>query len=568
MVKQKLIRLTANSQDLIGKQCIFEATYNDGILIDENSQVALLSATLSRSVDNLVVNSFNDLITFQTATGNTQQINIPHGNYDGNTFNLLLDGIQDAINEELSILPLPVDAPSQNGREQGMHVEVLVNDQNAVQIEIRRTKQVNAMPNSNIQLTNGVGIGSALGWYYSLLNGSQTLQRDTPASGTNLFVGAGNVQDPMSSKLGTTSYIYSPIPLSKGAGQLAVQLDFFLAQDLGIAPGGSGVIVGLLPKTDAIMKRLQNLTNPDDRIKPNEFVYGISTNNNGSNLSPYQIKTPSNSEFIDTTVNPVNVSTGDGNQLNNDIISIRVSQGGVQLVIADTTMGVDTSPFFEDRGRVVYNGNYLRRDANLNEIEYIPYVGVYGTQAYTRLGQIQCNLMTDPVNTELMVEDGIGFGAGAVGDTPLCRTIATISKFNIIFAKESIANYLGFSETNLSPGTEPKVAPPVLFIAESPRTKIYNTNTYLVEMLSESLDSYDSFEQGRKSILSAIPISERTISAGSGIIQFQPNNLVFIDLKNRKQRLIRNMRARIVTDTYDPIEIEGLAEINIIIRSQ
>jgi len=86
-------------------------------------------------------------------------------------------------------------------------------------------------------------------------------------------------------------------------------------------------------------------------------------------------------------------------------------------------------------------------------------------------------------------------------------------------------------------------------------------------MLSESLDSYDSFEQGRKSILAPIPVSERTISAGTGIVQYEPSNLIFIDLKNRKQRLIRNMRARIITDTYDSIEIEGLAELNLLIRS-
>ena len=86
-------------------------------------------------------------------------------------------------------------------------------------------------------------------------------------------------------------------------------------------------------------------------------------------------------------------------------------------------------------------------------------------------------------------------------------------------------------------------------------------------MLSELVDSYDSYQQGRKNILAPIPISDRTINTGTGIIQYQPNNLVFVDLKNSKERLIRNMRARIITDTYDPIEIEGLAEINLLLKS-
>lgn len=568
MVKQKLIRLTASAQDLIGKQCIFEATYNDGILIDENSQVALLSATLSRSIDSLIINSFNDLITFQTAVGNTKQIHIPHGSYDGNTFNLLLDRIQDAFNEELSILPLAVDAPSQKGREQGMHVEIAANDQDAVQISFLRTKQVNGMPPNLSQLASGIGAGNALGWRYSLLNGVQQLLSATPGGGAKaLFVNTGVVQSPMSAKLGTSSYIYSTIPLSKGAGQLAVQIDHFLTQDLGVAPGGSGVMIGLLPKTKSILERLQNQTNPDDMIRPEEFIYGISTNNNGSNLSPYQITTPAINGFIDTNLSPHIVSTASHRQDQCDIISIRVSNGGIQIVLADNTMGVNTSPDYANRGKNIYNGNYIRRDNNLNEIEYIPYIGIYGTQAYTKLGQMQCNLMTDPVNTEFMTEDAIGVGAGVDDDTtPLCTTLDTTSKFNVIFAKESIASFLGFSETNISPGTTPKTAPPT-FVAESPRTKIYNTNTYLVEMLSELVDSYDSYQQGRKNILAPIPISDRTINTGTGIIQYQPNNLVFVDLKNSKERLIRNMRARIITDTYDPIEIEGLAEINLLLKS-
>lgn len=573
MVKQKLIRLTANSQDLIGKQCIFDATYNDGILIDENSQLALLSATLSRSIDSLVVNSFNDLITFQTATGLTHQINIPHGNYDGNAFNRLLDGIQDGINEEFNIL---TGNGNTNSREQGMHVDVTVNDQNAVQIDVIRSKQINALPKASIPAT-GVGAGNQLGWYYSLLgvggvNVPQMRHQKLPAGSSGadtLFVNDGVVQEPMSAKSGTTSYVYSTIPFTKGCGQLAVQIDRLVTQDLAVAPGGSGIMIGLLPKTDSIMKRLQNQTNPDDKIKPHEFVYGVSTNLDGNSASPYQVKRQDVADFVDSTVVPHQVTTDSNRQDQCDILSIRLTQGSINIRVSDITMQQQSSPYFNDKGRTLYSGQYLRRDGSGNEIEYIPYVGFYGTKDYTRAGKILCSLNADPVNTEFMVEDASSgdVTAGADPKTPFCIPLISASKFNVIFAKESIASFLGFAETNLSPGTDPKVLPPVSFVAESPRSKIYNTNTYLVEMLSELVDSYDSYQQGRKNILAPIPISERTISAGTGIIQYQPNNLVFVDLKNSKKRLIRNMRARIITDTYESLEIEGLAELNLLIRS-
>lgn len=570
MVKQKLVRLTANSQDLIGKQCIFEATYNDGILIDKNSQVALLSATLSRNIDNLIVNSFNDIITFQTANGETKEIRLPHGTYDGNTLFMLLDGMQDAMNASLGILPLAVDLaktpPVQSGREQGMHVNVFVNDQNAVEIQIRRTKQVNAFPNSFAQLVSGIGIGTALGWRYSLYQGTQQVDKDNVTANGAMFVNQFMVQSPMSDKLGTASYIYSTIPFTKGAGQLAVQIQHFLTHNVLIDQGQTGVMIGLLVKTDSILQRLQNATNDDDRIKPSEFAFGVSTNNDGHNGSPYQIKTPSLAEFVDTTINPTKTeSTSDGRTDNCDIISIRITNGGIHMIFADNTMGDPSSQYFAQRGRTLYIGGAPTRDSNGNEIEYIPYIGLYGAKEFTKVGQIVCNLMADPVNTLTMVEDE--FTAGAVGVTPLCKTVSTKSHFNVIFGKESVAGFLGYPETNLDPDTGNELVPPVIFVAPDPRTKLYNTNTYLVEMLSELVESYDSFQEGRKNILAPIPISERTVSAGTGIVQYEPNNLVFVDLKNSRERLIRNMRARIITDTYDSIEIEGLAELNLLIRS-
>jgi len=573
MVKQKLIRLTANSQDLVGKQCIFESTYNDGILIDENSQVALLSATLSRNIDNLIINSFNDLVTFQTANGALREIRLPHGTYDGNTLHILLDGMQDAMNATLSILPLDVDLaktpPVQSGREQGMHVDVIVNDQNAVEIQFRRTKQINAYPSSNAQLVSGIGTGTALGWRYSLYEGVQQVDRDVQPPATlpkSLYVNANMVQSPMFDQLGTASYIYSTIPISKGAGQLAVRIQHFLSQNLLINQGQTGVMIGLLVKTDAIMKRLQNATTNDDRIKPTEFAIGLSTNNDGHNGSPYQVKLPSSNVFVDTTITPTKVQENVAGVVDDcDILSIRFSDGGVRMLFADNTMGDPASQYFAERGRTLYAGGLPRRDSNGNEIEYIPYVGLYGSREFTRIGQIVCNLMTDPVNTLTMVEDSLV--VPVAGKTPICSNATLASHFNVIFGKESVAGFLGYPETNLDPTDSNKLVPPVIFLAPDPRTKLYNTNTYLVEMLSESLDSYDSFEQGRKSILAPIPVSERTISAGTGIVQYEPSNLIFIDLKNRKERLIRNMRARIITDTYDSIEIEGLAELNILIRS-
>jgi len=98
--KQTLIRLTADSSDSVGKSAIFEGVFNDGILIEPNSQIGLQSATLSRSQDNIVINSSNDKITFQLTAAKVNEIRIPHGVYDMNTLQLLLDGIRDRMNNK------------------------------------------------------------------------------------------------------------------------------------------------------------------------------------------------------------------------------------------------------------------------------------------------------------------------------------------------------------------------------------------------------------------------------------------------------------------------------------
>ena len=86
------------------------------------------------------------------------------------------------------------------------------------------------------------------------------------------------------------------------------------------------------------------------------------------------------------------------------------------------------------------------------------------------------------------------------------------------------------------------------------------------DMKSTDESSYDSLSGGRKNILSSIPISERIIS-NTGIIQYEPAEKNFIALNNRNQLSLRNIRARITTDSFDPISTEGLSTVTVIIKS-
>ena len=149
--------------------------------------------------------------------------------------------------------------------------------------------------------------------------------------------------------------------------------------------------------------------------------------------------------------------------------------------------------------------------------------------------------------------------------TPFPRPNGRATNINLIFDRETVANYLGFEEQNQNPKNELAVSQK--FIATNTISKIFSTNTYLVEMLSEQLNSYDSFDGGRKNILAPIPLSDHTVGINTGIVHYEPSNLIFVNLRNDKERLLRNMRARIVTNAYEPITIEGIAELNLLIKN-
>ena len=77
-----------------------------------------------------------------------------------------------------------------------------------------------------------------------------------------------------------------------------------------------------------------------------------------------------------------------------------------------------------------------------------------------------------------------------------------------------------------------------------------------------SVDSFHSGEKGRKNILSAIPVPEDNNS----LIRYEPSTLFYVALRNKFKLSLRNIRARVITNQFDPIKTQGLSEINLLIK--
>lgn len=534
-VNQKLIRLTARSTDFIGKKGIFETIFNDGILIEPNSSVAVQSVAFTRNKNTLIIDASNDKIIMQTHSGNSRDVRIPHGEYDSEKFLELLNNIQDALNNSLT-RSIP---------DSHVEFEVLINDQDYVEINMnksRATSLVKVVPPAG-------GINNDIIEFSTIEDANNDrinmLVRQNNAFGGNYMTAVRqNAVTPMSQ---LEAYIYSSVPISIGVAKLRARINQFLG-------GQGGVRIGFLKKTPEIVNKLQ-VNNPLNRIDVDDFECLIQTNLDGTNTSVYQFLSKSTGGGLtDTTINPSKVDES-GVVENNDYLSIECTGNLHFDICVNTNAG----------GRQVV-GNYKKtmREENGDLIDLICYVGIANND--TRIGHIACNLSSHS-STNNIDNDIIFDESSLVGATPYPKFFSLTNRVpNIKFSSVSVANYLGYNKVNFN--TENSILNlPHQFIASNTSTTYFSTNTYLVEMLSETLDSFDAYDGGRKNILAPIPVTDRTLGT-AGIISYEPNNLIYINLKNKEKRLIRNMNLRIVTDQYEPIVIIGLAEVNLLIKNE
>jgi len=529
-VNQKLIRLTANSADLIGRQAIFETIFNDGILIEPNSSIALQSVSFTRNSEVLTIDTSNDSLTMNTDLNTSRTIRIPHGEYDELRFLELLNTIQDKLNNTLTKAIPDVH----------VEVEVIVNDQEKVEINMNKSQATNFL-----RPVPTAGTPSAQGVRFSTIDIDNVKTNTISYGGTYMTAVRQNPPEIGLSKL--EAYIFSTIPISNGSPQFKARINNY-------SGGQGGLRIGFLEHTTNIFNKLDN-NNIANRIAINDFECLVQTNLDGTNTSVYQFlsKTDTTTTLQDSTIVPNKVDES-GVLTDNDILSIENVGGGLFEICVNTTIGSGTRNVI---------GTYTRsqRYANGQPVELLCYIGI--ADQFTRVSLISCNLhsrdATNSLNEELAEETQI------VGATPFPRYFSLPSrKPSIIFGSVLLANFLGYNSLNQNPLNQIRTIS-TKFLASDSRSVIFSTNTYLVEMLSEQLDSYDSYDGGRKNILSAVPATE---PIDSGIVTYEPNNLVYINLKNKERRLIRNINARIVSDQYEPFVIIGLAKINILIKNE
>ena len=85
-------------------------------------------------------------------------------------------------------------------------------------------------------------------------------------------------------------------------------------------------------------------------------------------------------------------------------------------------------------------------------------------------------------------------------------------------------------------------------------------------MLNIKLDSYDSLTAGRKNIICVIPVEDEFIDNQKSRINFQPENILYLSIKNQDRLSLRNIKCRLLDSLNNPVGLIDFSSINFIIN--
>ena len=88
----------------------------------------------------------------------------------------------------------------------------------------------------------------------------------------------------------------------------------------------------------------------------------------------------------------------------------------------------------------------------------------------------------------------------------------------------------------------------------------YLADAFVVMLQDLKLESFDGHTHQRSNILAVV-----TAPNQQGSIKYEVGNLVFVNISNNRAITLRNIRARILTADLQPVEVEGLSSITLLL---
>ena len=569
MPNQKLMRLISDTQD-----GIFSSMFNEDILISKDSDIALQSLSVERKSDKIVISNDNSNIEYGVVLPELgiESTIIPSGVYDKNTNNKLLQSITNGLNRDASF--------TVNSQQMGTEWNVEVENGYTV---VKGT----TMPFFPINVwddDNGEGIENTVSNY------SGGVQNNVlNAEKINITVDGLSRQTVTTTGNANEAYVFGGyVPFVKSTGSLRLRL----AKLIEDATNDKAFTFGLMGK--AAVEKCHNGT-----ITEADLTYAIRVKQpNAAGTVFMQLKNGVDADYENTTFSPDSydpATVGD-----NDILEIVINSGriyGQQWTlnagsnVFDSYNTVDGEDLFW--GIFIFDSSatcILDKVAVSMGSSIVSNIGGGGGANETEISEIIINnpqLATDPESN-------------VTGYVEFERNVRDAPSFLV---EKDVFDHLGFENTivlvdegsgetsgvPIKRGTVRNLIDPVSgeeydyrFVFQWTATSIfdnsYSSDMYLIDSQTFQLDSYDAYGLSvnqrnantggsRRNILATVPISEVPISGtANGLIQYEPNNLFYISIKNRGDITTRQLRFRLLTGTYEPVLTSGLASMTILIR--
>jgi len=312
-----------------------------------------------------------------------------------------------------------------------------------------------------------------------------------------------------------------------GGGVFSCRINTLLDDD----PEQNGFIIGLT--------EIDPTTNPN--YAEGIIKHGISVSSVSGNYSYYHNGT------ITATNTPIAYQSANSND--NDTLTIQLTENKYEYRIFNKS-----SVEAETLGIVLFSIDRTGDDKNL----LYPFISFRGGKNNCKVDGVKYTpspFTTPPSYSNLSSES-----PPLLGGVPSGSTRATVQFID--FISIALANYLGF-ENQRNPSSVP--IPAVLelnLIASQQFIPTSFTDSFLVELLNISVDSYDGAVSGRRNLLAVVPQSYNEKQQ----IVYQATNLLWIDFLNAFPVDLRELRVRLIRDDGTPLRIKGISTMVVMIK--
>ena len=395
----------------------------------------------------------------------------------------------------------------------------------------------------------------------------QDTQLDTDDQSANIITGIGR--------------------LCSGNGLLICRIKSSVTNGSGLEDNGFGIGLSKTPLTEVIV--------PGENIENTYRDFEVSYNRP---LENYRTVIAGVGATTNTT--PENVEGGD--LYSHDVIYFKIADGILTAGIlqdtgTDVRKGVVIEEFI-DAGEIFYPYMYLRGDSDHIKIDMFNYtIDPWANQGF--------GINNEPPFWEVTGRDSAGnqhnaytngvqdvldngyifdwpYGVAANFALPKPQNWDIVLNCQLTMPTE-IWSFLGYG-TQLDYGSAPDSSESKViqigqnvfrdcwsFFIPNTAPQIQLSDNFVVESLSLPLDTFDAskFYYGdlgsitprpeaekkgrRKNILMTIPVNDNT----NGLVEYEANNLIFIDINNAQPLNVRNLNFRVLTKSFNQINQSG-----------